>query len=117
MPCRPSKKPSGPGRFVLPGPNPGLRVRGNIDLFTRPVVRNRGAWSTVFSHGFGTDAGEVLVPRVVGGRVVTELRAEQEYRRTGKHLGIFSSVPALERYADRLHEQQARIYCLLGRSN
>lgn len=112
MPCRPTIKPAGVRRYVLPGPNAGLLVRGNIDLFRRPIVRNGANYSTVFAMSFGTDQGEILVPRVFGTSVHSEPDAIRHFYRTGQHLGIFNNARNANRYALRLHRQQAQIYCL-----
>jgi hypothetical protein len=113
MPCRPKRKPSGRSRFVLSGPNPGLRKDGNIDLYARPLVPDpQGGFATVLSMSFGRDVGEILVPTVVRNRIVSDQAAMREYDRTGKHLGIFDGWRHADRYAERLHLQQARIYCL-----
>jgi hypothetical protein len=73
MPCRPKRKPSGRSRFVLSGPNPGLRKDGNIDLYARPLVPDpQGGFATVLSMSFGRDVGEILVPTVVRNRIVSD---------------------------------------------
>jgi hypothetical protein len=97
---------------------PGLRVPGNIDLNRRPVVHNSdGSISTVRSVSFGTNKGEVLVPTVVNGRVVSNQEALRHYQQTGKHLGIFDSPTSANRYAVQLHREQAAWYSNPRRHN
>lgn len=93
-------------------PMAGLRVRGNIDLGARPVVKNPdGSISTVRSMSIGTDEGEVLIPTVSpDGRVLSDRAAIDLYRRTGQHLGIFADPNTATAYAEWLHNQQARAY-------
>lgn len=103
--------------YVDPQNRPRITVtpktEGNIDLNARPIVKNAdGSISTVNSFSFGTDEGEVLVPGVShdGSRRLTEDEALQQYRETGQHLGIFNTVDEANKYAQQLHEDQAKLY-------
>lgn len=84
--------------------------KGNIDLSNRPRVKNAdGSTSTVRSMSFGDDQGnEILVPTVVNGKVVSDKEAIDNYRQTGQHLGKFKSVDAANKFAQTLHESEAK---------
>jgi hypothetical protein len=89
----------------------GLVEKGNIDLTKRPVVKNKdGSISTVRSMSFEEDGKEVLIPTVVGDKVVSDKEAVAYYRKTGEHLGKFDSSKAADAYAKTLHEQQDKMY-------
>jgi len=85
---------------------------GNIDLATRPIVRNPdGSYSTVRSMSFGDDGGEVLVPTVSpDGRVLSDQQAMDLYGRTGQNLGVFDTPAHADMYAEALHKAQDQFY-------
>lgn len=90
---------------------PGLVTPGNLDPWHRPVLHNAdGSYSTTLSFSFGTDAGEVLVPRVVNGKLLTEDQAKAHYRKTGENLGVFKTGQDADRYSKALHDAQATMF-------
>jgi hypothetical protein len=91
----------------------GLVKPGNIDLASRPVVRNPdGTISTVRSASFGIGGKETLLPTIAesGARILSNKEAVDQYKRTGQHLGVFESPEAATSYANMLHFLQERMY-------
>lgn len=93
------------------GGSSGLLTAGNIDLLHRPRVRNSdGSISTVRSFSVNLDGREVLLPTVSDdGRIMSEDEAIRTFQRTGRHLGMFDSPSSATAYAEKLHEDQARL--------
>ena len=81
---------------------------GNIDLSKRPLVHNPdGSISSLLSASFGTDDGEVLVPKVSpDGHILSNKEALERYKKTGEHLGIFKDPDAADKYAEYIHNKQ-----------
>lgn len=108
--------PIGPGMDGEPLPGmrsaastpPRPRVPGNIDLAARPRVKNPdGSISTISSMSFGAEDGEVLIPTIADdGRRLSEAEAIDQYRRTGRHLGIFESPDGATAFAKTLSNSQ-----------
>jgi|SRR5450755_956491 hypothetical protein len=87
---------------------PGMVTPGNIDLTKRPLVHNPdGSISSLLSASFGTDDGEVLVPKVSpDGRILSNKEALDRYKKTGEHLGIFKTPEDADKYAEYIHNKQ-----------
>jgi len=93
----------------------GMIAPGNIDLANRKAVNNAdGSISTEQSFSIGTDKGEVLIPRVVNGKVISEAQAIAHFRRTGENLGTFRTPEDADRYAEQLHQRQEARYSKSG---
>lgn len=90
----------------------GLLDSGNIDLTKRPVVKNDdGSISTVRSTSVNFDGKEYLIPTVSDdGRIMSEEEAVQQFKASGKHLGVFSNPQDATAYAKELSANQARMY-------
>ena len=87
--------------------SPGMVESGNIDIDNRQVVRNRdGSISTEQSFSVGIDGEEVLLPKVIDGKVVSIKEAVEHYHKTGEHLGKFETPEAADAYAEKLHLRQ-----------
>jgi hypothetical protein len=111
-PTNPSMAPGAQKPMYMAGPKPdGLVEPGNIDLASRPVVKNSdGSVSTVRSITIMDNGKAVLIPTVVGGKVVSNQDAINAYRQTGQKLGVFKTEDQANTYAENLHEQQASMY-------
>lgn len=95
----------------------GLTAAGNLNLHNRPVVLNPdGTISTVKTISIGTDAGEVLLPTVINGKVVSNQEAIDHYKKTGEHLGIFDTPENADAYSQVLHQAQEKEYAVAAKN-
>jgi hypothetical protein len=89
----------------------GLIAPGNIDLSKRPIAKNAdGSYSTVRSISVDGDDGSYLIPTVVNGAVVPNDQAIKHFQKTGENLGKFKTWQQADKYAETLHNEQAKDY-------
>lgn len=94
------------GPASAPGGFPEPMISGNLPLDVRYRVPNAdGSISTVRTMSIGTDDGEVLIPTVINGRVVSDDEAIDHYFNTGENFGTFRTPDEATAYADWLHRQ------------
>ena len=100
--------------------NVGMIEAGNIDLYSRPLVRTEdGAIATVKSMSFQPEEGkyagkQVLIPTVENGKEMTLDEAIDNFYKTGKHLGVFENPDNATEYAIMLHNDQDSYYNSIG---
>lgn len=92
------------------GISPDLISAGNIDLSNRPrVKRANGKTSTVDSIGIEQDGKHYVIPQISDdGEVLTPKEAVDLFHKTGKHLGVFKTQKAADKFAQKLHESEAK---------
>lgn len=88
---------------------------GNINLFSRPVVKNPdGSSSTLHSRGMADDSGnEWLIPGVDehGARpLLSDDEAWKQFQQTGHYLGKFATPEAGSTYGNKIHEDAEQGY-------
>ena len=103
---------------------------GNIDLDSRPVLRNsNGSYSTVDSVTWEVDGEYINVPTVIyveGETIDGEYissdwvhvdadTALDHYFETGEHLGIYKDAESADKAAKQLHYDQAKQYDSIAR--
>lgn len=84
-------------------------VAGNLPLTIQDRVTNPdGSVSTVRTISFETADGEVLIPTVINGNVVSSTEAIAHYEETGENFGTFKSAKEATAYAKWLHEEHEK---------
>lgn len=99
----------------------GMLEKGNIDLNSRPKVRNADkTYSSEYSTSFSDEDGrEILVPTIADGKFLTKdgkkpaegskeekamfKAAQTRYEDTGEHMGIFKDADTADAYAQAAH--------------
>lgn len=98
--------------FWAANKDPNMLQAGNIDLTNRPSVpTGDGRYASVRTKGFNFDGKEVNIPTVSDdGRLLSDDEAVAQYKKTGKHLGIYKDSESAARAADALHRDQEALY-------
>jgi hypothetical protein len=81
---------------------------GNVNLYDRPpvVIPGKGIGS-IYSMSFDDgDAGEVVIPSIVNGRLLSPDDAYTHYKQTGEHIGRFRNPEEATRFSDMLSHLQ-----------
>jgi hypothetical protein len=88
--------------------DPDLIEAGNIDLTNRPSVPiGDGRRASVRTTGFNFGGKEVNLPTVSDdGRLLSNEEAIEQYKRTGRHLGVYKTPEGAARAAEALHLDQ-----------
>jgi hypothetical protein len=114
-----------PTNWTKYGPTnvPGLIQQGNLDLTSRPIIKNQdGSHSSEYSTSFQDEKGrEVLVPTIVNGKFLASdgkkpkegspeekamfKRAWKHYEQTGENLGIFDTADHADAAATQIHNR------------
>ena len=83
-------------------------ISGNLPLDIRYRVKNPdGSISTVRTASIGTDQGEVVIPTVIDGMVVSVEDAIRHFEQTGENFGTFANIDDANSFAEWLHNQHA----------
>ena len=91
----------------------GRYGKGNIDLYnTIPVTNEDGTTDSLdpFRIYMVDEGKDVVLPRIVNGKRITEEEAIDEYKRFGTALGVFTSQEDAEAYIRQLNAQQKMIH-------
>jgi hypothetical protein len=88
----------------------GQIAEGNIDLTNRPHVKNKdGSISTVRSITIEEDGRYIVIPTVTPwGEVISDKEAIDLYHEEYEHLGVFKTQKQADKFAQKLHESEAR---------
>lgn len=85
---------------------PQPKIPGNLPLNITQVAHNSdGTVSTVRTISIGTDKGEVLIPTVIGGKVVSDEEAIRHYKETDENFGTFETEEEATAFAQALHQR------------
>ena len=94
-----------PRRVTFPKPI----TEGNLPLGIKYKVKNQdGSISTVRTISIGVDGGEVVIPTVLKGKVVSDEEAIAHYEQTGANFGTFRDPNEAKAFSEWLHNKHER---------
>jgi len=90
-----------------------------MNIWDRPTVENTdGSVSTLESFSFKDKGLHILIPSIsYDGKPLNKTDAINEYKRTGKHLGIFTTPEKATAYAQFLSQQHGNVLGWLRRKD
>jgi hypothetical protein len=71
------------------------------------VPNSDGSISTVRTISIGVDGGEVVIPTVLRGKIVSDDEAIAHYERTGANFGTFRNPEEAKAFSEWLHNKHA----------
>lgn len=85
---------------------PGILEVGNVNLIDRPQLpKPDKGYQTAYTMTAGIEDGKIaLLPTVIEGKQYTPKEAFEHFKKTGEHMGIFSSREHADAFDKQLHE-------------
>ena len=94
-----------------------------INLKKVPIVKNnmpgKGGYSTVRTASFGVGGGELLLPTVVQGKILSNTNAFNAFANGGykNHLGLYANSAAASKAAEVIHLSEANKFEKITKAN
>jgi hypothetical protein len=89
--------------------------RTNPDVATTSHPISPTGYSNTRSFSIGDERGQLLIPQVVDGFLLTPKDAIRHALRTNKHLGRYNTIDDAEKSAKQIHEAQELHEFMFGR--
>lgn len=92
----------------MPAHVPGMVVPPTMDpAMNHNAINPNGDVSTIRTIGINVDGLETVIPTITpDGQFLTNAEAIEQFRRTGRHLGMFRTRQQADEYGQQLHQQE-----------